>query len=136
MMREIKFELYDFVEKKMGKIISLGFEGWPTLVEFEDGSRETYFGEIPYVRRQYVGKKDANDIEIYEGDIVEWENPDLFGEPENGVTRIGNKVRSVIEYDDEEGCFKPLYWYDCNLENDDIRVIGNIYQNSELLEEE
>ena len=133
MSREIKFRAWDgekILYPLAPRYVAIGGCSWGF---WDDGKLLAVNYRQNHELMQYTGRKDSDNVEIYEGDIVEWENPDLFGEPENGAIRIGNKVRSVIEYDDKEGCFKPLYWYDCNLENDDLRVIGNIYQNPELV---
>lgn len=79
------------------------------------------------VIEQYTGLKDENGREIYEGDIVtlngEWEEIE-HGDCsivtfENGCFRVGNG------YENEAGSYLS-----------DWRIIGNIHENPELLEEE
>lgn len=78
---------------------------------------------------QYTGLKDSNGKEIYEGDIVKIE--DYFGE---------DMIGKVI-YDETEAC----YWFMKGNERNHFKmtfdlegyvhvVIGNVYENSELLE--
>lgn len=79
---------------------------------------------------QYTGVKDCDDVEIYEGDIVEitWAN---------GKTKRRYKVFYF-----EEGAFFQLDNLEdkddfdtfCGYSQSQLKVLGNIYQNPELLE--
>lgn len=85
---------------------------------------------------QYIGLTDENGKKIFEGDIAEYED-EAPGQYEYHDSLIIN--RGVIKY--SEGSF---YWtnaVNANLQDSaykgvaDCKVIGNIYDNSELLEE-
>ncbi len=83
---------------------------------------------------QSTGLKDINDKEIYEGDIVK---NDLTPQEEYDS---GNYLYGVIEFHDS-GCFYEKYTHDSGqpriywekIDSDSCVVIGNIYENPELL---
>ena len=82
---------------------------------------------LDVVIQQYTGLKDKNGTDIYEGDIVKATSDQFVNE---------NFIGKVIF---DEGCF--LTWINKNdirgiWGEDDIEVIGNIFENKDLLEEE
>jgi hypothetical protein len=71
---------------------------------------------VVYVR-EFTGLTDKNGVEIFEGDILGWEQ----------YEGTKHQKRWVVEYNKERG-FKS--WSSTN--NDEI-ILGNIYENPELL---
>lgn len=120
-MREIKFRAWDEQNKIMHnevEFIRSGTEGndWILFksdkqkLECENVLNNPYFQQQINIM-QYTGLKDKNEIEIYEGDIVY-----LSG---IGLTEIE---------------FPFIDLYQACYENDIGAIIGNIYENPELLE--
>ena len=77
---------------------------------------------------QFTGLRDKYNRPIFDGDIIEF--PD-YG---NGGNKIGN-----VEYSEEDTLYEIIYEEtDCiplgdSFRSSDIEVIGNIFDNSELL---
>ena len=119
MKREIKFRFWDKSENEM-----IYDNTW--IAEYIESHNED--GNIEAM--QHTGVQDKSKAEIVEGDIVsyrEYYNGDFKESAGNGV----------IKY--EDGCFIVAY-NDCGFEldtatvfNRDLIVIGNIYENPELL---
>ena len=131
MSREIKFKFWNKIARRFqpaskyavdgeGKLVSYDYE----MMAYDD---PVEFSNTCIVAQQYTGLKDKNGIEIYEGDIVKATSDQYENE---------NFVGKVIF---DEGCF--LTWINKNdirgiWGEDDIEVIGNIFENKDLLEEE
>lgn len=111
-MREIKFRLWDKEEKKMytpARIFADGF----TL----DFKSENKGG----ILMQYTGLKDKNGKEIYEGDILGWESDSI--------------PNAEVIYNQKDCRFTP-FSRSCPDDKwvfNGGEVIGNIYENPELL---
>ena len=109
-MHEIKFRVWDVNFREMCFDTYLMDEDYLNIVRYNVKPDQ-------HKIMQYTGLKDKNGTEIYEGDILQRnDNSIAVVEFENGMF--------VTKYD-------ALMWELC--ENSPI-VIGNIYQNPELLE--
>lgn len=133
-MREIKFRAwgYDVIQEKY---VMRSFES----IQNNCGA---YFFEPqkyqpnPHVLMQYTGLKDKNGKEIYEGDVARQWIEDLI-EPSGGfywLAKIefyhGAWTAKQIGFDYEKADEFPVFLHDeCSL----FEVIGNIYENPELL---
>ena len=113
-MREIKFRAWHKEEKRMSEPFELGED---IIYDTNNNYLGTIYDELAIM--QYTGLKDKNGREIYEGDICRLWYPDGY--------KLG-----VVEF--KNGCF---YWNSNSVGfwNEELEVIGNIYENPELLEE-
>ena len=125
-MREIKFRAWLKELNEIREVEYINF--WKKMISFPNKFCKEYylnadFDEIDLMR--YTGLKDKNEKEIYEGDIIKLR---------------ANHGIGVVKYSDEWGAFvveyiksKPLTVLGMSYYKEDIEVIGNIYENSELL---
>ena len=132
-MREIKFRAWSMTKKIMLYSIdnlhitfNEGYWHLENCYDYEGydiGSKHDG-DNTDCVLLQFTGLKDKNGKEIYEGDVIKGEK----------------KINCFVEYSEERGMFILNY---CNLGyvnfNDKLgmecEIIGNIYENPELLEE-
>ena len=142
-MREIKFRAYiknknPRVPREINKIVevkSLHLGSKKAIIGYSGGNYSIRFDEIELM--QYTGLKDKNGKEIYEGDIVKVK---LYkGEEEEYFLGKVEYFGSNFIVDSDNNSDYHVYDLDgfgidfkYNLE--DCEVIGNIYENPELLE--
>jgi uncharacterized phage protein (TIGR01671 family) len=85
---------------------------------------------------QYTGLKDKNGVEIYEGDIVSLKGQWIDA---SGPVGLGGKENQQVEWNKETTGWNPFANYDSDcgvyIEADGCEIIGNIYENPELLKE-
>ena len=124
-MREIKFRAWHKEKKIMGEVLGIDILHKEIFFSNEDVNcyEHTDFKDIELM--QYTGLKDKNNKEIYEGDIVTLHN--------NKYKVIFNteEARFVLR-DDEFEMNIPF----TNNNNERMEVLGNVYENPELLGEQ
>jgi uncharacterized phage protein (TIGR01671 family) len=125
-MKDIKFRAWDKELKKMFY--------QRTLEQFDDSLllRFSHFEDEEPIYMQYTGLKDIKGKEIYEGDIIKYHRHQGAYYESEVINKIG-----VIVWEDDKCSFKikhnggdteKLFTSHC------VEVIGNIYENPELLE--
>lgn len=127
MNREIKFRAWDKKEKR--KFWSVQINGNGTVRYYPEGDPMKYIcGEKSdrFELMQYINRQDKNGKEIYEGDIV------------RGTDTEGRVYIKPVKYNEEFACFDVGIMSYLNLKNSgyfqtEFEVIGNIYENPELL---
>jgi len=127
-MREIKFRAWHKKEKEMWYPSGKALIHWDGIgIEYGDGYSLKKGGLVideGIILMQYTGLKDRNGVEIYEGDLLNIEDSIKW-----------NKTYEITFSDGAFCCEDRLNILlgICNHEKGE--VIGNIYENSELLKE-
>lgn len=121
-MREIKFRAWDLRNNKwfhqdLFIMTNAGF--YPDFREFDD---DQSLWDHEFDLMQYTGLTDKNGVEIYEGDIIlrRYYSP---------MFKQNLETKMAIEWNERDtsfGLWKEKIQY--------VEVIGNIYENPELLE--
>jgi len=125
-MREIKFRafcnLHDVMIPEYCVLKDFNFEGYDLT-----NNRHSILDVM-----QFTGLYDNKGIEIYEADIIEITERRYFFGYDKGLQTI--RFRSVVRYEDAGFVFSTKQENDSPLfSTDNIRVLGNIYQNANLI---
>lgn len=128
MNREIKFRAWNKKEKYMEPVDDL--QMFSNQLSIGMLSKDYFLGKDDVELMQYTGLHDKNRKEIYEGDILQ------ISDVDKAIVEWSNKYASFI--------LKPIgdYYFDndvlgCSTEHNDlIEVIGNLYDNPNLVVKE
>lgn len=113
MSREIKFRVWDKIDEDIAPLVELHSD-WVAIPIMDEGGGHLEQRKLEDVElMQFTGLKDVNGVEIYEGHIIK-----KHFEYEDEIEII-NDIRNLPSYDLSKS-----------------EVIGNIYENKDLLNKE
>ena len=118
--------------QRMGEVLAISYERRKVKIRHLRGTTHMTvpFDDVELMQSTGLFDNSMPKKEIFENDIVEWEHKDT-----------GQLVRGIIKYDTEFGFWgmTDVRFNDLTaigyLANQKVTVLGNIYQNKELVEE-
>ena len=136
-MREIKFRAWNEYEQYFldNEEFAINFLGTVFKANLDAEVYNNLMNQDSFKIMQYTGLKDKNGVEIYEGDLLQSFYDD--GEIHEVIWHEESASFRVATYLDNRhgGSFAELFFMDDIHENCN-KIIGNIYENTELLEYE
>ncbi len=147
-MKKIKFRAWDTEREVMANVSHIGLNDCE--VGMEDEECRCWNTPYPYVCKlmQYTGLKDKNGKEIYEGDILSYKHITYTDCSKTKIEEIEDEsFIEIITYSPMASIVKPhsknvkCFGYDSinkeclilDLTSDEVEVIGNKFENPELL---
>ena len=128
-LKEIKFRVWN---GKLYKVIGIDWANDKIIHihvwDNEINRNKTLYPKDEPILLQFTGLKDKNGKEIYEGDIIKFKND------------LGQERISVVKYEPSWAAFyveddEMKYTFDFMIDTSEIEIIGNFYENKELLKE-
>jgi len=130
-MREIKFRAWNKKNRVMN--FALPLKVWMDNIATDIG-REKYLKDRDnIILMQYTGLKDKNGIEIYEGDILSVDEKEFTDKTNYEVKYFLDENYPAFDLEGWTGdanAFSEI----CGEQEWEMEVIGNIYENSHLLD--
>ena len=141
-MREIKFRAWDLKTKTMHTVENINFCGRETVTVQYNPIKKISLDSVYLM--QYIGVQDKNGVEIYEGDVIHWDPV----RPVESYTPTYAKTKRLDDYIIQWNAARCEFWAEpgelghayMNISQSDLsmnwKVIGNIYENPELVNNE
>ncbi|MCW4359054.1 YopX family protein [Bacillus altitudinis] len=125
-MRESKFRVWDDNAQELVYEVGLTPEGIPYSIPAHAEASDQFDYYPSCHKMQFTGLRDKNNVDIYEGDIVQG-SLRLHGD-------VGPIMRKVYMH---KGCYMFGVWnaHEYFNKHQHIEVVGNIYEDPDLLEE-
>ena len=128
-----KFRSWHKPMQRMSEVLAISFERQKVKIRHLRGTTHmtVQFDDVIFMQSTRLFDNSMPKKEIFENDIVEWEHKDT-----------GQLVRGIVKYDTELGFWgmTDVRFNDLTaigyLANQRVTVLGNIYQNPELVEVE
>jgi uncharacterized phage protein (TIGR01671 family) len=122
-VRDIKFQLWSKIAQKMIT--------WDEIIALD---KYHLIWREDYPARQYIGRNDKTNKEIYHKDIVR-----LKADPKDYGGYTGHDYIGVVELNEENCQFYVAGKGDNNFcfdewEKEEIEVVGNVFDNTDLME--
>jgi uncharacterized phage protein (TIGR01671 family) len=144
MNRVIKFKVWDLYKKvfipiDLWAVVQTDFNAFGIMLKDWENYREgEYFYSNTQVLQQFTGLTDKNGKEIYEGDILEFKN-ELGRHQKYTVFRVDGGL-AINAHNSDFGKETQFFSACADMQTsqwlNQCSVIGNIYENPELLNEQ
>ena len=125
-----KFRAWDKEFKEMVQVNALLLDDQAIMATYKNGS-VTKEDMKSYDLMQSTGLKDDFGKEIFEGDVILWTYWDEFEDSGRAKVIFDNGMFRLLDIRTEKEVWDSLF--DC-IENCNVYLQGNVYENPELLE--